>query len=183
MGGGGTGNRGEIGDHDEVSEAQRRARIQKIEEKTKLFLQKVQNGEQSTEYDWKVNTIAFTKAAGRDHFQTSEVAKLLKDMGFNPSEIDGVMINCYRPNQIEVTFNDKCKVKVSDLTKKIEEIRLPYSVANFAFYEESLIVYGLPFGNISQIKKELKKSVEDFVSRVIDKSPCYDHKKDQFGFF
>ena len=106
MGGGGSagGNRGGRGDHDEESEAQRRARIQKIEEKTKLFLQRFKMESNRRNMAGKKNTVAFTKVAGRDHFQTSEVAKLLKNIGINPSEVDGVMINCYRPNQIEITI-------------------------------------------------------------------------------
>ena len=100
-GGGVGGGRGERGDQDEETEAQRRDRIQKSEEKTKLFRQRLKMESNRRNMAGKKNIVAFTKVEGGDHFQCSEVCKLLNDIGVNPSEVDGVMINCYRPNQIE----------------------------------------------------------------------------------
>ena len=56
------------------------------------------------------NIVAFTKQEGGGNFQPSDVCKLLKELGFSPGDIEGVMVNCYRPNQIEVTFHEKAKV-------------------------------------------------------------------------
>ena len=60
---------------------------------------------------------------------------------------------------------------------KISEERLPYSVSKYAYYEESLIIYGLPFGKLAFIKGEIGKSINDFVSKIIDISLCYYKKK------
>ena len=65
------------------------------------------------------------------------------------------MVNCYRTNQIEVTFNEQVKVDTEVLTDRIKQLNLPYSAANYGFFEESLMIYGLPFGNLDKIKERL----------------------------
>ena len=154
----------------------------KADEKAKLFRHRMQMENNRRNMASK-NIVAFTKHEHGDHFQEQEVCGLLFEAGFTPQDVEGVMINCYRPNQIEVTFAEKVKVDLAELSKKIGERRLQYSVSNYAYYEESLIIYGLPFGNLSFIKGEIGKSIKDFVSKIIDISPCYYKKEQNLGDF
>ena len=159
-----------------------REKRKRSDERTRLFKQRLKMESNRRDLAGK-NIVAFTMQGGGDIFQPGEVCKLLTDVGFKPEDVEGVMVNCYRPNQVEVTFKDTVKVDVSELTQKIGELRLPFSAANYAYYEESLIIYGLPFGNLARIKQEIRNSIVDFVSVIIDISPCYYGKNYQFGDF
>ena len=103
---------------------------------------------------------------GGDFFNYSDVCKLLKDVGYNSDQVDGVMVNCYRTNQIEVSFNEQVKVdaEILKLKGKIEELSLPYTATNYSHYEELMMIYGLPFGNLDKLRQQIRISIENFVS-------------------
>ena len=131
----------------------------------------------------KKNIVVITKLGVGVNFQPSEVCQLLTDLSFRSDDITGIIVNCYRPNQIEVTFEDRVGVKAMDLAEKIKDMELSYTVSKYTHYEESLMIYGLPFGDISLIGKEIDKSIKDFVSKIIDISPCRYHKNYRYGEF
>ena len=45
------------------------------------------------------------------------------------------------------------------------------------------MIYGLPFGNLSVIQAKIRESIGDFVSKIIEVSPCYYQKYDHLGDF
>ena len=69
------------------------------------------------------------------------------------------------------------------MIKLKKRVFLTYVASDFAFYEESFIIYGLPFGNTHFIQQEIGSSVKDFVSKIIDISPCVYKNNDEMGNF
>ena len=93
-----------------------------------------------------------------------KITNLLKEFEFKTDEVVGIQECVFRPSQNQVIFQKEVKLGLEEIENKMKGKKLPYSAAKFAYCEEILMVYGLPFVNdIGKIKEELKDSVRAFV--------------------
>ena len=97
----------------------------------------------------KKNTVAITLESGSEIFQAKDIVRVLEEaMKVEHEDIEGIQVNCFRRSQVEVTFKDEVHVDINELSRKVKAANMPYTVSSASFYEETAMIYGLPFGDL-----------------------------------
>ena len=132
----------------------------------------------------KKNTVAITLESGSEIFQAKDIVRVLEEaMKVEHNDIEGIQVNCFRRSQVEVTFKDEVPVDINELSRKVKAANMPYTVSSASFYEETAMIYGLPFGNIDYIKTSIRNAIAPFVAKIIEITPCTYNNDLDFGRF
>ena len=108
-----------INEVNQVQERVREEQKKKADEKTKFFRQRLVMENNRRNMAMKKNIVAFSMKEGAgDFFKSAEVSELLAAVGFQLEDVEGIMVNCFRPTQVEVTFRREVEVKVSVINDK-----------------------------------------------------------------
>ena len=84
-------------------------------------------------------------------------------MGVKDEEVEGIQVNCYRRSQVEIKFKDNIPLNISELQRKVIEGHRPHVVGNASYYEETLTIYGLPFGKAGYMTQAIREAIKPFV--------------------
>ena len=97
---------------------------------------------------------------------------MLRVSGFSIEEVMGITINEYRPNQVEVMFEDEVLVDTVEMENKINSKGFDVTVVKFDKAEDHLIIYGLPLtNNVEYVEKQIREAVGPFVKEVTEIKP------------
>lgn len=122
--------------------------------------------------------------AAKFDIERSEVNKMLRVGGFTTSDVLGITKNDFRPNQVEVRFNNELELNILELEEKIKNHGIDVSISKFDKIEEFLTIYGLPLSsNMNYVKEQIVDSVKAFVEEVIEVIPLKHGNENGEDFF
>ena len=135
----------------------------------------------------KGNIISFLVNAGGQGSQTvgkKDINKILRCGGFVTSQVLGITINDYRPNQIEVLFKDEVDIDVLAVENRVKEQGMDVIVSKFDHIEKFLMIYGLPLSaDVDLVKEKIKEAIKPFVKNILEVTPCVHRDEDGEDFF
>ena len=110
--------------------------------------------------------------AANSVFERSDVNKMLRVGGFTTSDVLGITKNDFRPNQIEVSFDNHVEINILELEDRIKNHGVDVSISKFDKIEEFLTIYGLPLSsNMAYVKEQIFDSIKAFVKEVVEVIP------------
>ena len=115
----------------------------------------------------KGNIVSFLLHAGGTGNQSVEkkdINKVLRCSGFTTSQVLGITINDYRPNQVEVLFKEEVAIATLDIESRLKVNGLDVIVSKFDHVEEYLMIYGLPLSrDMGEVGNKIRKAIKPFV--------------------
>ena len=104
--------------------------------------------------------------------EKKNINTMLRVSGFSIEDVMGITINEYRPNQVEVMFEDDVLVDTVEMENKINSNGFDVTVAKFDRAEDHLIIYGLPLtNNVKYMEDQIREAVGPFVKEVTEVKP------------
>ena len=132
----------------------------------------------------KGNIISFlvnAGAQGNQSIEKKDINKILRCGGFVTSQVLGITINDYRPNQIEVLFRDEVEIDALVVETRVKAQGMDVSVSKFDHIEEFLMIYGLPLSaDMDSVKEKIKEAIKPFVKNILEVTPCV-HREENNG--
>ena len=167
-----------------IAEANRQGR--ELAFKKQAFLQMKWDCDSNRKILGEGNIVTFLlneENGGNFDVEKNDVNKMLRCAGFTTADVLGITKNDFRPNQVEVIFENTVELNIPEIEIRLKNNGIDVNLAKFDKIEEYLTIYGLPLSsNMQFIKDQISDSIKAFVKDVIEVTPlCHgDFNGDDF---
>ena len=162
-------------------------RLRKAAAQKKAFFRMKVDLEGSRKRLGEGNIVSFlfnADGTGNISIDKKEINKVLRLGGFITSQVEGITINDYRSNQVEVLLKDEVKVDTLALENKLKAQGIDVIVSKFDQIEEFIMIYGLPLSNnMEYLENKIKEAIGPFVKNILDVTPGTHKEENGEDFF
>ena len=158
--------------------------LRKEADSKKRYFQQKLNLEGNRKKLGKGNIITFLINDDNQGIEKSDINKVLRISGFIVGDIEGIKLNDFRSNQVEVLLKPGLCVDVQQIEERLRNANVDVAVSKFDHVEEFLMIYGLPLtSDMENLELKIVDSLKPFVKKVLEIVPCKHKAEKNEDFF
>ena len=158
--------------------------LRKEAESKKRYFQQKLNLEGNRKKLGKGNIITFLMNDENQGIDKSDINKVLRISGFSVGDVEGIKLNDFRSNQVEVLLKEGFQVDVQVIEDRLKNAHIDAAVSKFDHIEEFIMIYGLPLtSDVDALELKIIDSLKPFVKKVLDIAPCKHKAENSDDFF
>ena len=158
--------------------------LRKEAESKKRYFQQKLNLEGNRKKLGKGNIITFLMNDENQGIDKSDINKVLRISGFSVGDVEGIKLNDFRSNQVEVLLKEGFQVDVQVIEDRLKNAHIDAAVSKFDHIEEFIMIYGLPLtSDVDALELKIIDSLKPFVKKVLDIVPCKHKAENSDDFF
>ena len=158
--------------------------LRKEAENKKRYFQQKLNLEGNRKKLGKGNIITFLINDENQGIEKGDINKVLRISGFNVGDIEGIKLNDFRSNQVEVLLKSGFQVDVQVIEERLKNANIDAAVSKFDHIEEFIMIYGLPLtSDMKNLELKILETLKPFVKKVLEIAPCKHKTEKTEDFF
>ena len=141
--------------------------IKEAESKKRYFQPKL-NLEGNRKKLGKGNIITFLINDENQGIEKSDINKVLRISGFSVGDVEGIKLNDFRSNQVEVLLKPGLHVDVQQIEERLRKANIDAAVSKFDHVEEFIMIYGLPLtSDMENLESKILDALKLFVKKFL----------------
>ena len=158
--------------------------LRKEAESKKRYFQQKLNLEGNRKKLGKGNIITFLINDENQGIEKSDINKVLRISGFSVGDVEGIKLNDFRSNQVEVLLKPGLDVDVQQIEERLRKANIDAAVSKFDHVEEFIMIYGLPLtSDMENLESKILDALKPFVKKVLEIVPMKHKEENSEDFF